>query len=144
MALDFIRFMSKSVDKQIKISPSGISYLLECPRCLWLHMNEDRKRPRGAYPSLPDGMDNVFKKYFDEYRSRHELPPEIEGKVEGKLFDDLRQLHQWREFNFGRGGISTEFPEYNMKVSGAIDELLIAPDGKFIPFDFRISCKRIF
>ena len=85
MALDFIRFMSKSVDKQIKISPSGISYLLECPRCLWLHMNEDRKRPRGAYPSLPDGMDNVFKKYFDEYRSRHELPPEIEGKVGEKI-----------------------------------------------------------
>lgn len=121
----------------IKISPSGISYLLECPRCLWLHINEDKKRPRGAYPSLPDGMDNVFKKYFDEYRGRGELPPEIEGKVEGRLFDDGKQLHQWREFNFGRGGISAEFPEYNMRVNGAIDELLISPDDKFIPFDFK-------
>ena len=76
----------------IKVSPSGISSLLECPRCLWLQVNEEKKRPRGIYPSLPDGMDNVFKNYFDEYRARGEMPPEIEGKVAGRLFDDLRQL----------------------------------------------------
>lgn len=121
----------------IKISPSGISYLLECPRCLWLQINEEIKRPRGVYPSLPDGMDNVFKKYFDEYRLRGELPPEIDGKVEGTLFKDQKQLQQWREFNFGRGGIRAEFPELNMLLSGAIDDLLIAPDGKFVPFDFK-------
>ncbi len=121
----------------IKISPSGISSLLECPRCLWLQMNENVKRPRGIYPSLPDGMDNVFKKYFDGYRGRKELPPEIEGKVEGVLFPDARQLNVWREFNFGRGGIRAEIPEYDMLVSGAIDDLLVAPDGKYVPFDFK-------
>lgn len=121
----------------IKISPSGVSYLLECPRCLWLHFNEEKKRPRGAYPSLPDGMDNVFKKYFDEYRVKGELPPEIDGKVLGKLFADNSKLHQWREFNFGRGGIRAEIPEYSMLLSGAIDDLLISSDGKFIPFDFK-------
>lgn len=124
-------------DKVIKVSPSGVSYLLECPRCLWLHFNEDKKRPRGAFPSLPDGMDNVFKKYFDEFRQRGELPPEIEGKAEGKLFTDLKQLNAWREFNFGRGGIRTEFPELNMAVAGAIDDLMVTSDGKFIPFDFK-------
>ena len=121
----------------IKISPSGVSSLLECPRCLWLQINEDKKRPRGIYPSLPDGMDNVFKKYFDEYRARGEMPPEIDGKVAGRLFDDARLLHQWREFNFGRGGIRTEIPEYDMTVAGAIDDLVIAPDGAFVPFDFK-------
>lgn len=125
------------MSKPIKISPSGVSYLLECPRCLWLHHNENLKRPRGAYPSLPNGMDDVFKKYFDEYRGRGELPPEIEGKIDGKLYTDLKQLQAWREFNFGRGGIRAEFPEMDMVVSGAIDELMIAPDGKFIPFDFK-------
>ncbi len=121
----------------IKISPSGISSLLECPRCLWLQVNENVKRPRGIYPSLPDGMDNVFKKYFDGYRATGVLPPEIEGKVEGTLFGDVRQLNAWREFNFGRGGIRTEIPEYDMVIAGAIDDLLVAPDGKFIPFDFK-------
>lgn len=110
---------------------------MECPRCLWLHFNEDKKRPRGVFPSLPDGMDNVFKKYFDEYRGKGELPPEIDGRVEGRLFDNVKQLNSWRDFNFGRGGIRTEIPELNMVVSGAIDDLLISPDGKFVPFDFK-------
>lgn len=121
----------------IKISPSGISSLLECPRCLWLQVNEEKKRPRGIYPSLPDGMDNVFKNYFDEYRGRGEMPPEIDGKVEGRLFDDLRQLKPWRDFNFGRGGITVQIPEYDMVLSGAIDDLVVAPDGRLVPFDFK-------
>ena len=124
-------------EKPIKVSPSGVSFLLECPRCLWLHFNEEVKRPRGIFPSLPDGMDNVFKKYFDEYRAKGGLPPEIDGKVDGRLFDDLKQLNSWREFNFGRGGIRTEIPELNMVVAGAIDDLLVSSDGKFIPFDFK-------
>jgi len=121
----------------IKVSPSGVSSLLECPRCLWLQVNENKKRPRGIYPSLPDGMDNVFKKYFDEYRARGEMPPEIDGKVEGRLFDDAQKLRQWREFNFGRGGIGASIPEYDMALNGAIDDLLVAPDGGYIPFDFK-------
>ncbi|MBI4137878.1 MAG: PD-(D/E)XK nuclease family protein [Candidatus Sungbacteria bacterium] len=121
----------------IKISPSGISSLLECPRCLWLQVNEEKKRPRGIYPSLPDGMDNVFKNYFDEYRERGEIPPEIDGKVDGALFQDRGRLQRWREFNFGRGGMRAEIPEYEMTVAGAIDDLLVSPDGRFIPFDFK-------
>ena len=111
--------------------------LLECPRCLWLQVNENIKRPRGIFPSLPDGMDNVFKKYFDEYRKRGEMPPEIDGKVDGALFSDMRQLNSWRDFNFGRGGIVAQIPEYDMTLSGAIDDLVVAPDGRFVPFDFK-------
>ena len=121
----------------IKVSPSGISMLLECSRCLWLQVNEDKKRPRGIFPSLPDGMDNVFKNYFDEYRVMGQLPPEIDGKINGRLFEDAKQLQKWRDFNFGRGGIRFEFPEYDIVVAGAIDDLLVDPDGKFIPFDFK-------
>jgi CRISPR/Cas system-associated exonuclease Cas4 (RecB family) len=122
----------------IKISPSGISYLMECPRCLWLQINENIRRPRGIFPSLPSGMDNVFKKYFDEYRERGELPPEIDGKVEGKLYnDDLKAFNKWREINFGRGGMRTQFPEIDIELYGAIDDLLVSPDGKLVPFDFK-------
>lgn len=102
-----------------------------------MQYNENIKRPRGIFPSLPDGMDNVFKKYFDEYRAEGVLPPEIEGRIDAKLYPDLKKLNSWRDFNFGRGGIRAEIPEYNMIVAGAIDDLLVAPDGKFIPFDFK-------
>lgn len=121
----------------MKVSPSGVGMMLECPRCLWLQVNDGVKRPRGIFPSLPDGMDNVFKKYFDGYRSRGELPPEVDGRVDGTLFTDLRQLNSWRDFNFGRGGISATIPEYDMVLSGAIDDLVVAPDGRYVPFDFK-------
>lgn len=120
-----------------KISPSLIGYLLECPRCLWLHFNEGVKRPRGLFPSLPSGMDDMFKKYFDQYREKGELPPEIAGKINAKLFDDMEKLEIWRNVDFGRGGLKAEFPEYNIRLSGAIDEVLITPDKEFIILDFK-------
>jgi CRISPR/Cas system-associated exonuclease Cas4 (RecB family) len=82
-------------------------------------------------------MDNIFKKYFDQYRETGTLPPEISGKVEGRLFSDMEKLNVWREINFGRGGMRAEFPEYGIILAGAIDELLVGPDGKYIPFDFK-------
>lgn len=121
----------------ITISPSLIGYLSECPRCLWLHFNESKKRPRGVFPSLPDGMDNILKMYFDGYRNAGTLPPELEGRVDAKLFSERSRLDTWRDINFGRGGLSADIPEYRMRLRGAIDDLLISGDGKYIPLDFK-------
>lgn len=111
--------------------------LLECPRCLWLYANENIKRPFGIFPSLPGGMDELFKKYFDKYRRLGELPPEIEGKVKGKLFDDFDKLKALREVNFGKGGLCAQFSDLDIELRGAIDELLINDKGEYIPFDFK-------
>ena len=98
-----------------KVSPSAIGMLLECPRCLWLHYREDVKRPSGIFPSLPGGMDGTFKTYFDSWRQQGKLPPEIEGKVNGKLFDDMEKLSVWRN---NWKGLSAEFPEYDILLKG--------------------------
>ena len=121
-----------------KVSPSLIGSLRECPRCLWLEFNEKVKKPRGIFPSLPSGMDLILKDYFDSFRGKG-LPPEIEGKVGGaKLYDgDPEKFKVWREINFGRGGLVTEFPQYEMVLRGAIDELLLGEAGEYIPFDFK-------
>lgn len=120
-----------------KVSPSGISYLMECPKCLWLYANEKIERPRGIFPSLPSGMDEVFKKYFDEYRQKNDLPPEIKGKINAKLFSDTPKLNLWRNIDFGRGGLKAEFPEFDILLAGAIDELLVDSANNFIIFDFK-------
>ena len=121
----------------IKVSPSAVGMLLECPRCLWLYANEGVKRPRGIFPSLPGGMDEIFKRYFDKYRKKGKLPPEIDGKVEGKLFTDLRVLEPWRNIDFGRGGLYAQFPELDIALRGAIDELLINENQEYVMFDFK-------
>lgn len=116
------------------MSPSKIGDLLGCPRCLWLLYREGIARPEGIFPSLPSGMDGVFKAYFDKYRKTDILPPEIEGKVEGKLFKDNKKLEMWRDRFYG---LQSEFPELKISLKGLIDDLLITPDKKYIPFDFK-------
>ncbi len=116
----------------IRLSPtSGLNLYRECPKCFWLHYNEKVQRPRGIFPSLPGGMDLVIKKYFDQYRG--ELPPEIEGKVTGKLLPDLALMEKWRNWRTG-----LEYSDKNLDaiLSGALDDCLV--DGDFyIPLDYK-------
>ena len=119
--------------KQIKLSPSSLNLFLECPRCFWLQMNEGIHRPRGIFPSLPGGMDSVIKVYFDKYREKKELPPEIEGKVEGKLIFDIEVLNKWRNW---RTGLSYEDEILGINLIGALDDCL--QDGEYyIPLDYK-------
>ena len=116
------------------VSPSQIGMLLECPRCLWMYFREGLKRPSGPFPSLPGGFDGLFKKYFDGFRKEGTLPPELFGKIDGKLFDDTTLLSVWQN---NWKGISAEFPEYRMLLRGAIDDLIVDQDGRFVPLDFK-------
>lgn len=118
----------------IQVSPSSIGYLRECPRCLWLYFNEGIQRPRGIFPTLPSGMDEILKKYFDKFRTRNQIPPEIEGKVKGQLYPDLEKLKPLRQ-NFK--GLVAKFPDHNIKLKGALDELLVNEQGEHVIFDFK-------
>jgi len=105
--------------KIIRLSPSSLNLFLECQRCFWLQLNENIHRPRGIFPSLPGGMDLVIKDYFDKYREKGELPPEIEGKIDGKLLHDHKLLNKWRNWRTG-----LEFTDESLGVTlfGALDD----------------------
>ena len=87
--------MKSEIAKSIRLSPSRLNLFLECPLCFWLE-HQGIHRPRGIFPSLPSGMDLAIKKYFDIFREKNELPPEIDGKVVGKLFRNEELLNAWR------------------------------------------------
>lgn len=118
----------------IKVSPSSIGFLRECPRCLWLYFKEGVQRPRGPFPTLPSGMDEVLKDYFDKFRSKNELPPEIRDKVGERLYSDIEKMKRVRSVF---KGLVAEFPDYNLKLKGAIDELLINDQGSHVLLDFK-------
>ena len=40
--------------------------MLECPRCFWLQIVKNIKRPQGIFPSLPSGMDQVGTVYTSQ------------------------------------------------------------------------------
>ena len=116
----------------IRLSPTtGLNLFRECPRCFWLHFNEKVHRPRGIFPSLPGGMDLVIKKYFDNYRG--DLPPEIEGRVEGVLVKDLKLMEKWRNW---RTGLEYHNKELDAVLFGALDDCLIDNDY-YISLDYK-------
>lgn len=103
----------------IRLSPSTLSLYKECPRCFWLQLNEKVARPRGIFPSLPSGMDLVIKKYFDQYRGS--LPPELKGKIDGILMDEMPLLNKWRNW---RTGLEYHDKEREAVLFGALDDCL--------------------
>ncbi len=119
---------------RIKLSPSALNLFLDCPRCFWLEKNKNIKRPRGIFPSLPGGMDLVIKTYFDKYRVKNEMPPEVDGKLQGRLFADASTLEKWRSWR--ATNLSYEDKAINAVLSGALDDCLV-DDGCYIPLDYK-------
>jgi len=117
-----------------KLSPSTLNLFLECPRCFWLHINKKIKRPRGIFPSLPGGMDLAIKAYFDTYRLKGKLPPEIDGKVTERLFPNMAVLERWR--SWGRTDLCYEDKSLNAILSGALDDCLVE-DNFYVPLDYK-------
>lgn len=112
--------------KKIWLSPSGIEGLARCQRCFWLQYNRGIYQPEGIVSRLANRFDSVIKKYFDLYRPHEELPPMIEGKVEGKLenpFHDTYFYHHNKKYGF----------------MGRLDECLVRSDGRFTPVDHKTT-----
>ena len=118
--------------EHIKLSPSSISVFRDCPLCFWLEHARGIKRPDGIFPSLPSGMDRIFKNNFDSFRGKG-LPPELFGLDGIKLFDDMKLLGDWRN---NRRGIIYHDKTTDAVLKGVIDEILMK-DGKFIILDFK-------
>jgi hypothetical protein len=120
--------------QKYRLSPSALNLFLDCPRCFWLDKNKNTKRPRGIFPSLPGGMDLVIKTYFDRYRIKNEMPPEVKGRVAGNLLADMGLLGKWRSWR--ATDLCYEDKGINASLSGALDDCLI-DGGYYIPLDYK-------
>lgn len=81
----------------------------------------------------------MIKKYFDNYRGK--LPPELDGKVDGILVDDLALLNKWRNW---RTGLEYYDKERDAMLFGALDDCLVIKNLKlkiknysYMPLDYK-------
>jgi len=119
-----------------KLSPTSINLMLDCPRCFWLQLVKNIKRPAGIFPSLPSGMDKILKNHFDKFMERGELPPEIReyGLGNGyKLFTDKAKLDIWRS---NQKGIQYKDKTSGILLRGAVDNIL-EKGKKLIVLDYK-------
>jgi len=119
------------MSENLILSPSTLGLFKECPRCFWVHIKHGHKRPTGPFPSLPSGLDLLIKEYFDKFRGS--LPPELKGKVDGVLFDDLKILEDWRDW---RRGLKVVDTKAKVELVGALDDCLVSGDY-FLPLDYK-------
>lgn len=118
-------------DKKISLSASALGVLLDCARCFWLEHNGIRRRPEGIKSSLPNGIDAVLKRYFDRYRGS--LPPELHGRIEGRLIDDQALLDAWRNRSMG---LIYEDPFLNARLKGLLDDCVVH-NAAYSPLDYK-------
>lgn len=110
----------------LNISPSGLSDFKKSPLMFWLKHHHQIEIPRGAFPSLPGGMDRVLKTHYDRARAAGSLPFEIKGKVHGILFQDQALLKKWRFYKTGLQ--ATVRP--GLTIGGALDDLVFDPHNQ--------------
>lgn len=115
----------------ISLSPSKLNLFRECPRCFWDAYAGETPRPRGIMASLPGGMDLIMKRYVDQFRGK--LPPGLEGKIPGVLFNDMVLMKRWR---FWKTGPSYQDKDRQIILVGALDDCLV-DGGFYIPLDWK-------
>lgn len=116
------------VAMKCKLSPSSLNLLEDCPRCFWLQMVKNIKRPSGPWASIPLKMDRIIKGYFNRYRSQNKLPPMIDGKVPGRLAVGMPNMLNVRLYN-------------GFSICGKPDDYLKLDDGRIAILDHKTKSK---
>jgi CRISPR/Cas system-associated exonuclease Cas4 (RecB family) len=119
-----------SSDSFIRLSPSSLNLFLDCPQCFYLDKVRGIKRPETPTSTLPSGVDNTLKKYFDHWRQKNALPPLLQGKLPGKLVSDQALIAKFRSRSF-----EWYDKETNAHFTGILDDAMLLDDGLIIPID---------
>lgn len=111
----------------IRLSPTatGLGLFEDCTRCFWLHHNARVHRPKGIFPSLPGGMDEVLRRYYENFAGK--LPPELEGEAQGAITGNRDLIGKRLRYEDGK---------LQAVLWGALDECLVDGDT-YIPLDFK-------
>lgn len=108
----------------VKVSPTSLNLLRECPHCFWLRFNRGINRPRGPFPGLPGSLDRLTKAACKPFHDADELPPFlVEAGLNGRLVNP--KIPSWQD-------------DYTqIVVGGFLDECLEIPGKGFAPLDHK-------
>jgi RecB family exonuclease len=87
---------------------------------------------------LNSAMDSILKARYDKYRVDGNFPPEAKelSELGLKPFADIIKLEDWRN---NVNALKVENPEVGYVLVGKIDDVLVEPDGRLVPADYKSS-----
>jgi CRISPR/Cas system-associated exonuclease Cas4 (RecB family) len=125
-------FDPKSVEPY-RISRSGISEWLACPRTFWLHRRLGIRPPSSPPMTINRALDSLLKREFDGYRKRREPHPAFLKHGLGAVPIDHPDIATWQS-NFK--GIAYLHQPTGLLVSGAPDDVMVV-GGEWAVLDFK-------
>lgn len=136
------KMLVKPNGKPVTVSPSSLMDFIKSPHLFYLDRKLGLSWPRGAFPSLPDGMDDALKRHYDAWRATG-LPPEVRGfKVPGRPHPDQALVTRLR--TRGKKGLAPVVVTatvggvvYGITFQGEMDDLLLCDDGTVAVPDFK-------
>jgi len=124
--------------KPFAVSRSKLDLFLECPRCFYLDRRLGVGRPPGFPFNLNTAVDTLLKKEFDIHRASGSRHPLLEKYGIDAVPVDHAELAAWRE-NFK--GIRFHHEPTNLIITGAIDDLWLDAQQRFVVVDYKATSK---
>lgn len=119
-----------------RLSRTKIDLFLECPRCFYLDRRQGVSRPDMPGFSLNIAVDALLKKEFDSYRAQGRPHPLMVQHGINAIPFTHEQLNRWRH---NATGVEFQFPETNLVVFGAVDDVWIDSEGTLIVVDYKAT-----
>lgn len=121
-----------------KLSRTKLEDFSRCPRCFYLDRRLGVSRPSGFPFNLNSAVDELLKREFDTYRAKKEPHPYmIEAGIDA-VPAQHPQLDDWRQ-NFK--GVSFDHEQTGFTFFGAIDDLWLQSDGRYLVCDYKATSK---
>ncbi|MFA6519401.1 MAG: PD-(D/E)XK nuclease family protein [Candidatus Paceibacterota bacterium] len=124
--------------KNWRLSRSKIGLFLDCARCFYLDNKLGTARPPGYPFNLNSAVDALLKKEFDIHRVGKTAHPLMETYGIDAIPFEHADLDVWRE-NFK--GIEITHEPTGFRISGAIDDVWVKPDGELVIVDYKSTSK---
>ena len=125
-------------NKPFKLSRSRIDRFVECRRCFYLDRRLGADRPPGFPFNINTAVDTLLKAEFDTHRAAGTSHPLQATYGIDAVPAAHAQIDEWRE-NFK--GVQYLHESTNLVITGAIDDLWIDSDGRYLVVDYKATAK---
>lgn len=120
----------------IKLSRTKLELSLECPRCFWLDLNKNLRRPPPAPYTINSAIDSLLKAEFDVHRKNGTAHSIMEKYQLDAIPYNCAEITEWRN-NFS--GVRFEHRPTGFLVYGAIDDVWINSAKELIVVDYKAT-----
>ena len=119
-----------------RLSRTKLENFLGCARCFNLDRRLGVSQPPGFPFNLNSAVDELLKREFDDYRTKQEPHQFIQVAGIDAVTAQHPQLETWRQ-NFK--GVSVDHEATGFTFFGAIDDLWLGRDGKYLVCDYKAT-----